>query len=104
MPTMVHFPTPFRTGWSGERRLAELDSWCRVVADGESWTRVVLDLVAEVSRARAAADEALAITVAELVAMRRTATWRLRDRLIALPLARRLLSPVAQVLAGRRAR
>ena len=116
LPTVVHFPTPLRPGWSGERRLAELDSWYRVVADGESWTRVVLDLLAAVSRARAAADEALAeaqrrrgeteaalaVTEAKLAAMRRTATWRLHDRLIALPPARRILGPVVQVLAGRR--
>jgi len=116
LPTVVHFPTPLRLGWSGERRLAELDSWYRVVADEESWTRVVLDLLAAVSRARASAGEelaeaqrgrreteaALAVTEAKLVAMRRTATWRLHDRLIALPLARRTFGRVVQVLAGRR--
>jgi GalNAc5-diNAcBac-PP-undecaprenol beta-1,3-glucosyltransferase len=32
-PTVLHFPSPARTGWSIEERLAELDSWVPRLAD-----------------------------------------------------------------------
>jgi glycosyltransferase involved in cell wall biosynthesis len=32
-PTVLHFPSPLRTGWSSDERLAELDSWVPRLAD-----------------------------------------------------------------------
>lgn len=55
-------------------------------------------------RLRADTDTALAARTEELDSLRGTATWRLRERLKALPLVWRVLLPLVRALAGRRAR
>jgi len=82
-PTVLHFPSSHRRGWTIDERVEELAPWARNVAD-PAWrcefTATVLDLVMR----RAAAAEAEAGVLA------RSRTWRLRSRL-----ARALRSPVA---------
>lgn len=143
-PTVLHFPSTWRDGWTVEQRLAELGQWSGKLGE-PGWRERLLDTLLEgVARERALTDtyaaslnehirglevvaeerdrllEELAKTVGERDAVRRelsTATgerdrlnadlqsiqrsrwWRLRGRLLRLPLAARLVRWVGRVRA-----
>ncbi len=125
-PTCLHFASPERVGWTLEQRCAELEEWFRRVTDPD-WGRSVLpQLALDVgARSWAAADAELrgarqevaalgaeleqahrarAATRQELEQLRRTihssVAWRLRRRVLRLPLLAGPLRWLARRLAG----
>jgi Glycosyl transferase family 2 len=115
-PTVLHFPSTERGGWSTQQRLAELDAW-----EGASAERVAGGVLAALAVARA--DDEIESTarvrrltgenarLQELIVERdrkleqlaASVTWRLRARILGLPVAGRLVRGVARALAGRAA-
>jgi hypothetical protein len=131
-PTVLHFPSHVRAGWSTEERLAEIDRWNEPelpatlrqrLLDNVLTDRAGLDeelagrereVVALSARAEAA-ELALAETgrlaaerLAELERIAGSVTWRLRRRLVRVPglraAARALARLAAPSAAGRRGR
>ncbi len=121
-PTVLHFPSPERIGWSSEERLAELDRWAARLEDtgfrGElaEWvlTAAAADaagLEVELGRAQARAAAAEAEMQRskrradeldrDLRAVASSATWRLRARLVTLPGLGAPLRAAARALAAR---
>lgn len=74
-PTVLHFPSSHRRGWTTDERVAELAPWARMVADPE-WRREFDARVRDLVVRRAAAAEAAA------GALERSRTWRLRNLLV----------------------
>jgi glycosyltransferase involved in cell wall biosynthesis len=117
-PTVLHFPSNLRKGWSIEQRIAEIDYW-QEPGMADALPQRLLD---NVLPDRAALDEALtsrerevevlsgraAEQQAELDAIANSVTWRLRSRLLRVPgvrvAARALARPAAPARAGRRDR
>jgi len=122
-PTMLHFPSHLRDGWSTEQRLAEIDRW-QESGMADALPQRLLD---NVLRDRAGLDEALtnrerevemlsarlalveqqaAEQHAQLQAIADSVTWRLRGRLRRVPglraAARALAGPAAPATAERR--
>jgi hypothetical protein len=89
-PTVLHFPSGLRRGWTPQARAEELDPWLRRVADPD-WRKDfradTLDLVLR----QAAAAEAAAGTMMD------TRTWRVRNWLLKAP----ALGAAAKALARR---
>ena len=123
-PTVLHFPSPERVGWSEDERLGELDRWtARLQEPGfraELARRVLTATAADAAalevdlgRARAwgAAAEAGRQQAEkradeldrDLQAVASSATWRLRARLAGLPGVGPLLRAAAKALAARAA-
>ena len=124
-PTVLHFPSPLREGWSTDRRLEEIDSWSDPALLGSLRQQILDNVLSD----RAGLDEALASRELEVEAARRelaethrlaaqrqaqldgiagSATWRLRGRLLGVPglrsAARALARLAAPAEAGRRGR
>ena len=155
-PTVLHFPSPWRTDWTIQERVEELERWADRLTDSTWRDRFVLDVLDGAAReharleahasdldqqVRALQDESgqrelelqkvgserdglreeLRRTVAErdglgvklqaaagerdrlrdeLRSIHRLRWWRLRERLLRLPLAPRLLRLVGRVLVG----
>ncbi len=133
-PTVLHFPSHERAGWSSEERLDELDTWKARVED-PTWRDVfaeqVLDAVAvedarlgeelaaqenrlqaQVERLAELHEQVLALQAeqARLVALllererdlamlSSSVTWKLRERLVGLPLLSRPIRSAARALA-----
>lgn len=140
LPTVLHFPSHERGGWTSEERLDELNAWAARVNDPawrEGFTQQVLDgvvvedarldeeIAAREKRLHAQVDRleelhghvlALQVEQARLVALllerendlamlSSSVTWRLRERLVSLPVlsgpvrwaARALARPAAPV-------
>ena len=130
-PTVLHFPSPERIGWSSQERLDELDRWAARLEEpgfrAELTERVLaatsVDAAAlEVETARAQAEASdLAARLAEtegeyhglaawatgleddLRQLSASVTWRVRARLLAIPGLRRPVTGAARALAGRAA-
>jgi glycosyltransferase involved in cell wall biosynthesis len=103
-PTAIHFPSPMRQGWTIEARCAELERWAAWFAD-PAWRveflRGVLDgLVRECGSMHAHTEATLSSVRHELDTVYGTTTWRLRQRVLALPQLSRLARWAARVLAG----
>jgi hypothetical protein len=118
-PTVLHFPSDLRPGWSSEQRLAELDRWSEpeslrqrlldnVLPDraalDEALTSRERELSVETSRAEAA-ERLAAERLEQLQAIEHSVTWRLRRRLLRVPglraAARALARPAAPATAAR---
>jgi len=111
-PTVLHFPSNQRRGWSSEERLAELDAWTARVHDA-NWRKAfpqrVLDTVAGedarlgadvMNQERLLQDQAAAVAELraeqarlaavlrereqELAKLSSSVTWRLREHLVGL--------------------
>jgi glycosyl transferase family 2 len=144
-PTVLHFPSPTRTEWSIDDRLAELDSWARRLNDPALESELATQLldaltsdagVLEESLAslrgqladadrdrgnlsgrldrldaemrsleadRRSVEEERAWLTTELGKLSSSATWRLRTRLVELPVLGVVLSRAARALARRAA-
>jgi glycosyltransferase involved in cell wall biosynthesis len=95
-PTMLHFASPDRAGWSSAARVAELEAWAARLAAPGGRERLL--------------DEVVAALFAEAVnsdLLRRlmgSATWRLRARLLRVPGVKTLGVSLARWAGGRRAR
>jgi GalNAc5-diNAcBac-PP-undecaprenol beta-1,3-glucosyltransferase len=102
-PTVVHFPSPERAGWTIEARCAELERWSAGF-DDPAWRvaflRTVLDGVVRERGILHADAEALAAVRRELDAVYGTATWRVRTRILSLPVLSRFALWAARALAG----
>jgi len=113
LPTVLHFLSPQRTEWTFEQRMAELEHWTKKLHDSQWHAGFVLDVLDCTVRERArlamhnislrqwlhqpqSATERL---TNEIIAIQSTSTWRLRNRLLRLPLSR-TLRWVARALAG----
>lgn len=152
-PTVIHIPSPWRTDWPIEQRLAELERWAHRLADPAGRERFVMDVLEGVARDRARMEDHTAVldtqiqglqetllrlerelndsaaerdrlqaqadglrtelqgAAAEREALRdqlegiyRLRWWRLRERLLRLPLAPRLMRLAGRVLARPSAR
>lgn len=77
-PTIIHFPSSQRRGWTPEERAAEIDPWAERVADPTLRQQLTTDLL-ELALSRAAATEAAA------AALRTTRTWQVRNWLLGVP-------------------
>jgi hypothetical protein len=117
-PTVLHFPSTLRNGWTIEQRIAEIDRW-QEPGMADALPQRLLD---NVLPDRAALDEALtsrerevealsarvAAQQAQLNSIANSVTWRLRGRLRRLPglraAARALAGPAAPAAAERRDR
>ncbi len=133
-PTVLHFPSPARSGWSIKERLAELDSWVPRLADPALKSKLAGELLdaltddagsLEESAARLRGqlegldrdrahlssrldrldaelreveDERASLS-AQLSALSSSVTWRLRARLVGLPVLGSLLRWAAAALA-----
>jgi glycosyltransferase involved in cell wall biosynthesis len=122
-PTVLHFPSHVRPGWSIDERIAEIDRWSEPAAV-EALRQQILDNVlvdragldealatrerdVETLTARLdAAEASLADRDAQLRTIAGSVTWRLRGRLVRVPglraAARALAGPAAPPAAGRR--
>ena len=131
-PTVLHFPSHVRKGWSIDERLAEIDRWNEpelavtlrqrlldnVLSDraglDEELTNRQRDVAALTARAEAAelaraeAERLAAGRAVQLQEIAESVTWRLRGRLVGVPglrwAARALARPTAPAAAGRRGR
>ncbi len=127
-PTVLHFPSPERIGWSSDERLEELDRWAaRLEQPGfraELTERVLAAtsvdgaaLEVETGRAQAEASNLAGRLVEteteyhrlaawatgledDLRQLSASVTWRLRARLLAIPGLRRPVRGAARALAG----
>lgn len=148
-PTVLHFPSPWRTDWTIQERTDELERWADRLTDSTWRNQFLLDVLDRATResarleAHAAAldkqvralqdqsgkremelekvgserdglraerdDFGVRLQAAagerdrlryELRSIHRLRWWRLRERLLRLPLAPRLLRLVGRVLAG----
>jgi GalNAc5-diNAcBac-PP-undecaprenol beta-1,3-glucosyltransferase len=127
-PTVIHLPAFAREGWSEEQRLAELDDWATgpeledrllaalstdsaaledVLNTRENEMRsVYADLVqadsdrSELGKRIDALGEELHESNVALASLSSSVTWRLRGRLVGLPLVGRLFRSAAKALAG----
>lgn len=115
-PTVLHFPSDLRAGWSREQRLAELGRWSEPamveavpqrLLDNVLPDRAALDealvsrereLAVETARAEAA-ERLAAQRLGQLQAVEDSLTWRLGSRLVRVP----GLRAAARALAGRAA-
>jgi hypothetical protein len=128
-PTVLHFPSPERAGWSSDERLEELDRWAARMREPrfreELAERVILAANADAHELEIAnrrqKDEYLRLEeayrwleaqaersraeatelAAELRRIGSSVTWRLRERLLDVPGLGRLLRAAARALAGR---
>jgi hypothetical protein len=91
-PTVVHFPSSARRGWTPEARAAELEPWALHVSDPD-WRNEFRGELLDVVVRQAAA------TGAEVGALLETRTWRVRNWLLRAP----ALGAAAKVLARREA-
>jgi hypothetical protein len=115
-PTVLHFPSSMRVGWSVEQRLAELDRWSspeplaelpQKVLDVAQRDRAALDEALssrerEVVALRAQRDDAIARAEtfqAELAAIACSTTWRLRGALVRVPGVRAAARALARTAA-----
>lgn len=85
-PTTIHFASPERAHWSLEERLAELERWRRKLAEAQGRA----DFNAEVL------DWVLRAHIRTMDAVERSPVWRMRERLLQLPLVGRLLRVAAR--------
>jgi hypothetical protein len=92
-PTVIHFPSSLRRGWTPEARAAEIEPWAERVADPMTRQHLTTDLL-ERALSRAAAAEAAA------GALRTTRTWQFRNWLLGVP----AFGTAAKALARRGAR
>jgi hypothetical protein len=125
-PTVLHFPSLDRPGWTTEERLQELDSWASMLGDprlhtaldalaeseleSRAWVELSLrveellqvreEREVELEQLRARLDE----VSAELWALAGSVTWRLRERLLRLPGLGGALRAAARALAPRAGR
>ena len=131
-PTVLHFPSPERIGWSSEERLEELDRWaarldepgfraeltervldrherrCGRPRSGDRTRRVdASEPRRPAGRRREAEYHRLAAWATgleeDLRQLSASVTWRLRARLLAIPGLRRPVRGAAKALAGRAA-
>ena len=92
-PTVIHFPSSQRRGWTPEARASEIEPWAERVADPTSRQQLTTDFL-ERALSRAAAAEAAA------GALRTTRTWQIRNWLLGVP----AFGTAAKALARRGAR
>jgi GalNAc5-diNAcBac-PP-undecaprenol beta-1,3-glucosyltransferase len=89
-PTALHFPTPHRSDWTLDERVAELEAWATKTSD-PSWRKDFLgDVLDEITRRGAEIDAALLAAYA-------SRTWRFKERLLRVP----VLGTAARALAAR---
>ncbi len=140
-PTVLHFPSQDRSGWTGEQRLHELEAWTSRIADPawrDAFPQQVLDAVAlddarldeelaarekrlqqQVARlaelhehvlalqgeqARLQEEQARLVALLlererDLAALSASVTWRLRERLVGLPVVSSGVRAAARALA-----
>jgi Glycosyl transferase family 2 len=77
-PTVLHFPSSHRRGWTPKARTAELEPWAERVANPTSRQELTAELL-ELVLSRGAAAEAAA------GALRATRTWQVRNWLLGVP-------------------
>lgn len=92
-PTMLHFESAPRAGWDAEARLAELEAWRRRLFDPRGRAEFYCDVLDLSAREHVAALRGFGDSFA----------WRLRSRLLGVPLVGPLLRTAARA-AGRRPR
>ena len=92
-PTVIHFPSSQRRGWTPEARAAEIEPWAERVSDPMRRQQLTRDFLERVL-SRAAAAEAAA------GALRTTRTWQIRNWLLGVP----AFGTAAKALARRGAR
>jgi glycosyltransferase involved in cell wall biosynthesis len=89
-PTAVHFPSPQRSDWTLDERVAELELWARRASDPAERRELVGEVL-----------DAIVLEAAEIEARARdayaTRTWRFRNWLLRAP----VLGPVARALGAR---
>jgi Glycosyl transferase family 2 len=121
-PTVLHFPTPERIGWSSDERLAELDRWAARLGDPGFRDELVERVLAATVADAAALEVQLGVMLAEAAAseaerrraearadeldrdlqgIASSATWRLRGRLLAVPGLGASLRAAAKALGDR---
>ena len=127
-PTVLHFPSPWRRGWSRNERVEELDHWARRLADPEWRERFIPKVVDHLVRHRAQQEDKLqaeinqlkgtlssteTIYIAEINQLKGalssmedvlrsvtgTVTWKLRDRLVRMPWVSGLLRGLLRSVA-----
>jgi GalNAc5-diNAcBac-PP-undecaprenol beta-1,3-glucosyltransferase len=131
VPTVLHFPSPERIGWSSEERLAELDQWAARLEEPDFRAELTERVLAATSVDAAALEvetgrvrvevstlaDQLTETEAEyhrlaawatgleddLRQLSSSVTWRLRGRLLAIPGLSAPLRAAVRALAGRAA-
>ena len=72
-PTVLHFPSPWRTQWTVDERCAELDRWSTKLADGVQRERLLLEILDRLVR-----DQAAQLAVYQrftVIPLRRTAQY-----------------------------
>ena len=89
-PTALHFPSTYRTTWTSEERVAELERWARRMADPAWHAQFLGEVLDDI------ATQAAHIQVT-LRAAYATRTWRLRNWLLQAP----VLGPAARALVAR---
>jgi hypothetical protein len=77
-PTVIHFPSSQRRGWTPEARAAEIEPWAERVADPMRRQQLTTDFLARVLSGAAAAEAAAG-------ALRTTRTWQVRNWLLGVP-------------------
>ena len=109
----MHFPSPQRIEWTCEQRMAELEHWAKKLNASQWYAGFVLDVLgctvyerARLAIHNVALRQSLDLSQSEterltneITAIQSTSTWRLRNRLLQLPLSR-TLRWVARALAG----
>ena len=131
-PTVLHFPSGLRAGWSIPERLAEIERWSRpavavmvrqqlldnvlpdraaldeALTTHERELRALSEYVEALERALADAKGVAADAQAQLLLIADSVTWRLRGRILSVPgvrsAARALARLAAPAAAGRRDR
>ena len=71
-PTVVHFPSAWRTDRPLQQRLAELERWARSVADPAGRERFVMDVLNEVARDRARMEDHTAVLDTQIQGLQET--------------------------------
>ena len=82
-PTVWHFPSSMRSGWSSSKRIAELDDWARRLADPDQRFELACKLLEATLPDRAWLEEALHLEhgeVERLLAEHEARSERLRGR------------------------
>ena len=82
-PTTLHFPSPQRTHWTPDERLAELDHWQRKLSDAQGRADFISEVLDCVLREN-------------IGAIKNTGTWRLMELMLSFPLVRPLLRTTAR--------
>ncbi len=81
-PTMLHFASPARTHWTPDERLAELDHWQRRLSEAQGRADFISEILDWVLR--------------DYMVIENCLTWRLRARMLSLPLIGSLLRTTAR--------